>query len=86
MDVLEHVKALAARSQAAPVPAVDVRTRVCATLREAAVESVELLDKPSLAFAGLSVAVVAILFTLFLPSIQILWDPWAAYMSAPWSI
>lgn len=85
MDVLDRIKQLAERSQEAPVPEVDVRARVRTTLREMATEPPALVDRPSLAFAGFSVAIAALLFTFFLPTVQLLWDPWLAYMNAPWS-
>jgi len=85
MDVLDRITELAARSQDAPVPAIDVRVRVRATLREYNLESLPVLDRSSLTFAGVSVAFAAILFLTYLPSVRLLWDPWLAYMSAPWS-
>lgn len=85
MDPLERIRELAACSQDARVPNIDVRGRVQATLRESARDMQELVDRPTLAFAGLSMAVAALLFTFFLPTVQILWDPWLAFMNAPWS-
>lgn len=85
MDVLDRVRQLAERSEGAPVPAVDVRARVRVTLREAALEPPEIIDRPALAFAGASLAFTGLLFFTFLPSVQLLWDPWLAYMNAPWS-
>lgn len=85
MDVVERLEELARRAETAPVPAVDVRARVRATLREAAFDEAELIDRPALAFAGLSLAVTAGFFVAFLPALRLLWDPWLAYMNAPWS-
>lgn len=85
METLEHLEALARRSQGATVPVVDVRARVRATLREMAPETPGLFDRPTLAFAGLSLAIVVAMFSISLPALSVLRDPWAAYMSAPWS-
>lgn len=85
MDVLNRISQLAERSQHAPVPAVDVRARVRASIREAEAEAAALIDRSSLTFAGVSLAFTALLFFTYLPSVRLLWDPWLAYMSAPWS-
>ena len=86
MDALERVRQWAACAEGAPVPQVDVRARVYATLREAgAAEAPALIDRPSLAFAGASLAFAAVVFANFLPAVRLLWDPWLAYMNAPWS-
>lgn len=85
MESLEHLEALARRSNGAAVPAVDVRARVRTTLREMAPEAPGLFDRPTLAFAGLSLAIVAMMFSISLPALSVLRDPFAAYMNAPWS-
>lgn len=84
MRNLEEFEALARRAEHAPVPQVDVRLRVRTTLRQMAPEA-PALDRTSLAFAGLSFAVMLAMLTLSLPALTALSDPWAAYMSAPWS-
>jgi len=85
METLEHLEALARRSQGAAVPPVDVRARVRTTLREMAPEAPGLFDRPTLAFAGLSLAIVATMFSISLPALSVLSDPFAAYMNTPWS-
>lgn len=85
METLKRVEELARRSQGAPVPPVDVQARVRATLRGMVPEPAALFDTPTLAFAGLSIAIMAMMFSLALPAISALRDPWAAYMNTPWS-
>ena len=85
METLKRLEELARRSQGAPVPAVDVRARVSATLREMAPEAPRIFDTPTLAFAGLFLAIMAMMFSLSLPALSALRDPWAAYMNTPWS-
>ncbi|MBL7645247.1 MAG: hypothetical protein JNK74_03550 [Candidatus Hydrogenedentes bacterium] len=85
METLKRVEELARRSQGAAVPQVDVQARVRATLRGMAPEPAALFDTPTLAFAGLSLAIMAMMFSLSLPAISALRDPWAAYMNTPWS-
>ena len=85
METLEYLEALACRSQGAAVPAVDVRARVRITLRDMAPEAPGLFDRPTLAFAGLSLAIVAMMFSISLPALSVLRDPFAAYMNTPWS-
>lgn len=85
MDIFDRVKQLAEQSREAPVPAVDVRARVRATLREAAAEDAVLIDRPSLAFASASVALTAVLFASSLSSVRLLWDPWLAFMNGGWT-
>lgn len=85
MEILKQVEELARRSQEASVPAVDVQARVRATLRGMAPEAPGFFDTPTLAFAGLSLAIMAMMFTLSLPALNALRDPWSAYMVTPWS-
>ena len=85
MEALEHLEELARRSQGAVVPTVDVRARVRVTLRDMAPEATGLFDRPTLAFAGLSLAIVAMMFSISLPALTVLRDPFAAYMNTPWS-
>ena len=85
METLKRVEELARRSQGAPVPPVDVQARVRATLRGMAPEAPAIFDAPALAFAGLSLAIMAMMFSLSMPALSVLRDPWAAYMNTPWS-
>jgi len=84
VNSIERLSELARRAEGAPVPEVDVRLRVRATLRQMAPEA-PALDRASLAFAGLSFAVMLAMLTFSLPALTALSDPWAAYMSTPWS-
>ena len=84
MKNLEQFEALVRCSQDARVPEIDVRLRVRATLRQMAPEA-PALDRTSLAFAGLSFAVMLAMLNFSLPALLALRDPWVAYMSAPWS-
>jgi len=86
MELFDRVEALAARSRHAETPNVDVVGQVCRTIRLQRAEDPVLLDTPSVAFAGLSLAVTGIAAVWFLPLLTALWDPWVAYMNAPWSI
>ncbi len=85
METLRRVEELARRSQSASVPPVEVQARVRATLRSMAPEAPGLFDAPALAFAGLSLAIMAMMFSLSMPALSVLRDPWAAYMNTPWS-
>lgn len=85
MDAIERIRRLAEQSAGTAVPAIDVRMRVCATLRGIAPEAPRVMDAPTLAFASLSLVVMATMFALSVPALTALRDPWAAYMSAPWS-
>lgn len=85
MEILKHIEELARRSQEASVPAVDVRARVRATIRGLVPESSRIFDTPTLAFAGLSLVIMAMMFTFSLPALNALRDPWSAYMATPWS-
>ena len=85
MDLIDRLRQLAEHSQGAPVPEIDVRARVRATLRQAAVDVPVLLDRPSLAFAGLSLAIMALMISMSLPALSAVREPWAAYLSTPWS-
>lgn len=85
METLKHLEELARRSQGASVPPVDVRARLRVTLREMAPEVPGIFDASALAFAGLSLAIMAMMFSLSLPALSALRDPWAAYMNALWS-
>lgn len=85
METLKAIEELARRSQEASVPTVDVRARVRATLRGMAPEAPTIFDTPTLAFAGLSLVIMAMMFTLSLPALSALRDPWSAYMVTPWS-
>tara|TARA_R110001592_G_scaffold80768_4_gene240302 strand:+ start:662 stop:919 length:258 start_codon:yes stop_codon:yes gene_type:complete len=85
MDLENHLSGLARRANLAVPPHVDVVERVCRTIRVQE-EEPALFDMPSLAFAGASFAVTVIAGYLVSPVFSVLWDPWAAYMNAPWSI
>ncbi len=85
MELFDHIERLAEKSRPAKVPTIDVVGRVCRTIRLHREEEPALLDTPSIAFAGLSLAVTTVAALLFMPLLTTLWDPWAAYMNAPWS-
>lgn len=86
MELFERIEALAKQSQRAEVPTIDVVDRVCRTIRLQQAEEPALLDTPSLAFAGLSLAVTGAAALWFMPLMLNLWEPWTAYMNAPWSL
>lgn len=86
MTLFERMEVLAARSRHATPPDIDVVERVCRTIRVQRVEEPALVDAPSLAFTGLSLAVTGAAVFWFLPLLTTLWDPWTAYMNAPWSL
>lgn len=85
MEIHSRLEELSRRSRDARVPAVDVRARVQSTLRSLAPEAPGIFDTPTLAFAGLSLAIMAMMFSLYLPAISALREPWAGYMNTPWS-
>lgn len=85
METLRRIEELARQSRGAAVPPVDVRARVAATLRNMTPEFPEIFDRPTLAFAGLSLAIVVMMFSITLPALSVLRDPFVAYMNAPWS-
>ena len=85
MELFDQIEHLAASSQSAHTPAIDVVDRVCRTIRLHREEEPALLDTPSIAFAGLSLLVTGAAAVLFLPLLTTLWNPWTAYMGGPWS-
>jgi hypothetical protein len=85
MELFEYLERLAEKSRHSNAPKIDVVLRVSRSIRLRQDEEPALLDRPSLAFAGLSLAVTAIAAVMFSPLLTTLMDPWAAYMNAPWS-
>ena len=85
MELFDHLERLAEKSRQAGTPEINVVLRVSRSIRQGRDEEPALLDKPSIAFAGLSLAVTAIAALMFSPLLTTLMDPWAAYMNAPWS-
>ena len=85
MEMLKEIEELARRSQDAPIPALDVRQRVRATLRALTPDTPAILDTPTLAFAGLGLAIMVMMLTRSLPALHALRDPWSAYMTTPWN-
>ena len=86
MNVIFRIEALAKRAEQAVPPEIDVVDRVSRTIRLRQDAEPALLDGPTLAFAGLSLAVTCAAALWFLPVLTTLFDPWTAYMSTPWSL
>lgn len=86
MDLFDQIEGLARTSRRADVPQVDVVDRVSRSIRLMREDEPALIDMPSLAFAGASLAVTGLAALMFSPVLMKLWDPWTAYMSAPWSL
>ena len=85
MELFNRIEQLAEKSRRTEVPKIDVVEQVCRTIRLYRDEEPALLDTPSIAFAGLSLAVTGAAAVLFLPLLTTLWNPWTAYMGGPWS-
>ena len=86
MNPMERIEQLALRSQEATTPPIDVVEQVCRSIRLQQDVEPALLDIPSLACAGLSLAVTGVAAIWFSPFLSTLFDPWSAYMTAPWSL
>ncbi len=77
-DVDRLLRELAETAQDAPVPAIDVRSRVLSTLASRSRQAS--LDVLPIAFAGAAVTVAAILLIMLLPLWRTMTEPWAAYL------